>query len=146
MAVVRLSLCLSSVMAVRAEDFVGDRLAVGVGGEQDGDGEPVDGAWPAAGVGMDDADGVVTARSARRYKALPTFTPTWSLYSNAQFRPYTAELRGSPATDLILNVSQGPTEHLVRLLWTVDQPTKINVHIGGYRVPSQEQPQLQSVA
>jgi hypothetical protein len=39
--------------------FVGDGLAGGVGGEQGVDGQPVDGAGQAAGVGVDGADGVV---------------------------------------------------------------------------------------
>src|SRR6266700_3405564 len=39
--------------------FVGDGLAGGVGGEQGGDGEPVDGAGHAAGVGVDRPDCVI---------------------------------------------------------------------------------------
>jgi len=39
--------------------FVGDGLAGGVGGEQGGDGEPVDGAGHPAGVAVDGADRVV---------------------------------------------------------------------------------------
>jgi hypothetical protein len=39
--------------------FVGDGLAGGAGGQERGDGEPVDGAGQAAGVGVDGADGVV---------------------------------------------------------------------------------------
>jgi hypothetical protein len=39
--------------------FVDDRLAGGVGREQRGDREPVDGPGQAAGVAVNDADGVV---------------------------------------------------------------------------------------
>ena len=39
--------------------LVGDGLVLGAGGEQRGDGEAVDGAGHAAGVAVDDADGVV---------------------------------------------------------------------------------------
>lgn len=38
--------------------IVGDGLILGAGGEQRGDGEPVDGAGHATGVAVDDADGV----------------------------------------------------------------------------------------
>ena len=38
--------------------FVGDGLAGGAGGQERGDGEPVNGAGQAAGVGVDGADGV----------------------------------------------------------------------------------------
>src|SRR5260370_25869497 len=39
--------------------LIHDGLAGGVGGEQRGDGEPVDGAGQAAGLAVDDVDGVV---------------------------------------------------------------------------------------
>ena len=48
----------SSLMAVRAGGFV-DGLAGSAGGQERGDGEPVDGAGQAAGVGVDGVDGVV---------------------------------------------------------------------------------------
>ncbi len=49
--------------------FVDDGLAGGVGGEQGGDGEPVDGAGQAAGLAVDGADGVSSdlPREGRRW-------------------------------------------------------------------------------
>ena len=43
--------------------FVDDRLSAGVGGEQRGDGQPVDGPGQAAGLGVDDADRIIGEKS-----------------------------------------------------------------------------------
>ncbi len=67
--------------------FVGDGLAGSVGGEQRGDGEPVDGTGQAASVAVDDADGVVGyPGSAIKYLLSSQLSPSRTRLSKKQRR------------------------------------------------------------